>query len=184
MGLALLMALVAEGLHFLAPETGAWKLAGMGIALGAIALAGTEVFQQGLTALRRGRLNINALMAVAVTGAFLIGQWPEAAMVMALYSLAELIEARSVERASISASRPRCARPMASGPSSTRSAWPWAPPCASSPANVSRSTAASPAATARPTSRPSRAKASRWTRGRATRSSPARSISMARWSSK
>jgi Zn2+/Cd2+-exporting ATPase len=99
MGLALLMALVAEGLHFLAPETGAWKLAGMGIALGAIALAGTEVFQQGLTALRRGRLNINALMAVAVTGAFLIGQWPEAAMVMALYSLAELIEARSVERA-------------------------------------------------------------------------------------
>ena len=99
MGLALLMALVAEGLHFLAPETWPWRLAGMGIALAAIALAGTEVFQQGIAALRRGRLNINALMAVAVTGAFLIGQWPEAAMVMALYSLAELIEARSVERA-------------------------------------------------------------------------------------
>ena len=99
MGLALLMALVAEGLHFLAPETWPWKVAGMGVALAAIALAGTEVFQQGLAALRRGQLNINALMAVAVTGAFLIGQWPEAAMVMALYSLAELIEARSVERA-------------------------------------------------------------------------------------
>ncbi|GAO22078.1 heavy metal translocating P-type ATPase [Alicycliphilus sp. B1] len=42
---------------------------------------------------------INALMSVAVAGAFAIGQWPEAAMVMALYSLAELIEARSVERA-------------------------------------------------------------------------------------
>ena len=99
MGLALLMALVAEGLHFVAPETWPWKVTGMGIALAAIALAGTEVFQQGLAALRRGQLNINALMAVAVTGAFLIGQWPEAAMVMALYSLAELIEARSVERA-------------------------------------------------------------------------------------
>jgi len=38
-------------------------------------------------------------MTVAVTGAFLIGQWPEAAMVMALYSIAELIEARSLDRA-------------------------------------------------------------------------------------
>lgn len=47
----------------------------------------------------RRDLNINALMSVAVAGAFVIGQWPEAAMVMALYSLAELIEARSVERA-------------------------------------------------------------------------------------
>jgi Cd2+/Zn2+-exporting ATPase len=49
--------------------------------------------------LRRGQLNMNALMGVAVTGAFLIGQWPEAAMVMALYAIAELIEARSVDRA-------------------------------------------------------------------------------------
>jgi len=38
-------------------------------------------------------------MSVAVTGAFLIGQWPEAAMVMALYAIAELIEARAVDRA-------------------------------------------------------------------------------------
>jgi len=39
------------------------------------------------------------LMTVAVTGAFLIGQWPEAAMVMALYAIAEAIEARAVDRA-------------------------------------------------------------------------------------
>ena len=38
-------------------------------------------------------------MSVAVTGAVLIGQWAEAAMVMALYAIAELIEARAVERA-------------------------------------------------------------------------------------
>jgi Cd2+/Zn2+-exporting ATPase len=49
--------------------------------------------------LRQGRLNINALMTVAVTGAFLIGHWPEAAMVMALYALAEALEARAADRA-------------------------------------------------------------------------------------
>ena len=57
------------------------------------------VYGKGLSALRQGRLNINALMTVAVTGAFLIGQWPEAAMVMALYAIAEAIEARAVDRA-------------------------------------------------------------------------------------
>ncbi|MEY4803313.1 MAG: hypothetical protein RLZZ274_2044, partial [Cyanobacteriota bacterium] len=56
-------------------------------------------FRKGLAALRQGRLNINALMSVAVTGAFLIGRFPEAAMVMALYAVAEAIEARAVERA-------------------------------------------------------------------------------------
>ncbi|MDI4635953.1 cadmium-translocating P-type ATPase [Pelomonas sp. V22] len=96
---ALVVAVVAEGVHFFAPETLPWKLVGMGVAAGAIALAGLAVFQKGLSALFRGQLNINALMSVAIIGAFLIGQWPEAAMVMALYALAELIEARSVERA-------------------------------------------------------------------------------------
>ncbi|CAK8737498.1 Potassium-transporting ATPase ATP-binding subunit [Sodalis praecaptivus] len=44
-------------------------------------------------------MNINALMSIAVTGALLLGQWPEAAMVMVLFTLAELIEARSLDRA-------------------------------------------------------------------------------------
>ena len=57
------------------------------------------MFRKGLAALRQGRLNINALMSVAVTGAFLIGRFPEAAMVMALYAVAEAIEARAVQRA-------------------------------------------------------------------------------------
>ncbi|MFO0037614.1 MAG: heavy metal translocating P-type ATPase, partial [Synechococcaceae cyanobacterium] len=69
------------------------------IAIAAIALAGFSVFRKGLAALRQGRLNINALMSVAVTGAFLIGRFPEAAMVMALYAVAEAIEARAVQRA-------------------------------------------------------------------------------------
>ncbi|WP_298828109.1 heavy metal translocating P-type ATPase [uncultured Piscinibacter sp.] len=96
---ALAVALAAELVHFVAPDTLAWRSAGMAAAALAIALAGSSVFRKGLAALIAGRLNINALMTVAVSGAFLIGEWPEAAMVMALYALAELIEARAVERA-------------------------------------------------------------------------------------
>lgn len=96
---ALGLALAAESIAYAFPATTWIKALGMGIALGAIFLSGFEVYGKGLAALRQGRLNINALMAVAVTGAFLIGQWPEAAMVMALYAIAEAIEARAVDRA-------------------------------------------------------------------------------------
>lgn len=96
---ALVVALLAELINFFAPDMTAWKAVGMGVAAAAIALAGASVFRKGVSSLLRGQLNINALMSVAVAGAFVIGQWPEAAMVMALYSLAELIEARAVDRA-------------------------------------------------------------------------------------
>ncbi len=96
---ALLVAIVAEAVAYVAPETLVWKLLGMGIAGVAIALSGLSVFKKGLAAILRGQLNINALMSVAVAGAFVIGEWPEAAMVMALYAIAELIEARAVDRA-------------------------------------------------------------------------------------
>ena len=99
LGGALLLAIGAEVLGFFAPDTQVWKGAGLALAAAAIWLAGFDVYQKGLTALRHGRLNINALMTVAVTGAFVIGQWPEAAMVMALYAIAEAIEARAVDRA-------------------------------------------------------------------------------------
>lgn len=96
---ALVLAIAAEALAFLFPESWPFKLVGMGLAAAAIGLAGFSVYGKGLAALRNGRLNINALMSVAVTGAFLIGQWPEAAMVMALYAVAEIIEARAADRA-------------------------------------------------------------------------------------
>ncbi|MES2245000.1 MAG: heavy metal translocating P-type ATPase [Pseudomonadota bacterium] len=99
MVLALAFAIGAETLSYLAPETMAWKIGGMAVAGVAIGLAGLETYKKGVEALLRGKLNINALMAVAVTGAFFIGQWPEAAMVMALYAIAELIEAKAVDRA-------------------------------------------------------------------------------------
>jgi Cd2+/Zn2+-exporting ATPase len=96
---ALLLAICAEVIGYFAPETLVWRGAGLAVAAVAIWLAGFDVYKKGLTALRHGRLNINALMTVAVTGAFVIGQWPEAAMVMALYAIAEAIEARAVDRA-------------------------------------------------------------------------------------
>ncbi|HAL39878.1 MAG TPA: heavy metal translocating P-type ATPase [Polaromonas sp.] len=97
--LALLLAAGAELVSFSAPQTLMFSGLGMALAAAAIGLAGFSTYVKGLAALRNGRLNINALMTVAVSGAFLIGQWPEAAMVMALYAIAELIEARSVDRA-------------------------------------------------------------------------------------
>jgi len=96
---SLALAIGAELIGYFAPETTAWRAAGLAVAAVAIWLAGFDVYKKGLSALRLGRLNINALMTVAVTGAFAIGQWPEAAMVMALYAIAEAIEARAVDRA-------------------------------------------------------------------------------------
>jgi Cd2+/Zn2+-exporting ATPase len=96
---ALGLAVAAEGLAFAYADSWPAKALGLALAAVAIALAGFSVYGKGLSALRQGRLNINALMTVAVTGAFLIGQWPEAAMVMALYAIAEAIEARAVDRA-------------------------------------------------------------------------------------
>jgi Cd2+/Zn2+-exporting ATPase len=97
--LALALAFGAESISFLTPHTLPFSGIGMALSAAAIGLAGFSTYVKGLAALRNLRLNINALMTVAVTGAFLIGQWPEAAMVMALYAIAELIEARSVDRA-------------------------------------------------------------------------------------
>jgi Cd2+/Zn2+-exporting ATPase len=69
------------------------------LALTAIASCGLSTYRKGWIAVRHGNLNINALMSIAVTGAVFIGQWPEAAMVMFLFNLAEVIEARSLDRA-------------------------------------------------------------------------------------
>lgn len=102
LAVALVLALLAEGLHLAAPEVSGWawqSAAGMAMAAVAVWLSGLDTYVKGMAALRRGRLNISALMSVAVTGAFLIGEWPEAAMVMALYALAEHIEARAADRA-------------------------------------------------------------------------------------
>ncbi|KQQ53937.1 ATPase P [Pseudomonas sp. Leaf127] len=90
-----LTALGAEVVHFTAgPE---WLV--VVLALVSILSCGLGTYKKGWIALKNFNLNINALMSIAVTGAVLIGQWPEAAMVMFLFTVAELIEARSLDRA-------------------------------------------------------------------------------------
>ncbi|MBF2973716.1 heavy metal translocating P-type ATPase, partial [Pseudomonas aeruginosa] len=90
------MALASEIVEWfgLAPD---WVVAGL--ALLAILGAGLPTYRKGWIALKNRNLNINALMSIAVTGAVLIGQWPEAAMVSVLFAIAELIEAKSLDRA-------------------------------------------------------------------------------------
>ncbi|MEM5458534.1 heavy metal translocating P-type ATPase [Paraburkholderia phytofirmans] len=75
----------------------AWLPAGLAIL--AILSCGLTTYKKGWLAIRNGNLNINALMSIAVTGALILRQWPEAAMVMVLFTIAELIEAKSLDRA-------------------------------------------------------------------------------------
>ena len=88
-------ALAAEVLH-LTNAVPTWAVAL--VALLAICSGGLGTYKKGWIALKNANLNINALMSIAVTGAVLLGQWPEAAMVMFLFTVAELIEARSLNR--------------------------------------------------------------------------------------
>lgn len=95
LALGALAALAAEASHWL-EGADAFTAA---LALLAVLTCGLGTYRKGWLALRHGNLNINALMSIAVTGALLLGQWPEAAMVMVLFTLAERIEAQSLERA-------------------------------------------------------------------------------------
>ena len=89
-------ALAAEVIHFTSAAP-TWVVAI--VALVSILCGGLGTYKKGWIALKNLNLNINALMSIAVTGAVLIGQWPEAAMVMFLFTVAELIEAKSLDRA-------------------------------------------------------------------------------------
>ena len=90
------LALSAEGVALI---LGDHSIGAIVLAAAAIALAGLDTYRKGVIALRHFNLNINALMSVAVTGAAILGQWPEAAMVMVLFAIAEMIEERSLDRA-------------------------------------------------------------------------------------
>nr|WKF57882.1 Cadmium-transporting ATPase [Paraburkholderia busanensis] len=95
--------LALAGVAAIASEAASWLGAPVwvpaGLALLAIVSCGLTTYRKGWLAIRNGNLNINALMSIAVTGALLLRQWPEAAMVMVLFTIAELIEAKSLDRA-------------------------------------------------------------------------------------
>lgn len=60
---------------------------------------GLLVFPAAFGALRKLRLDMNVLMAVAVTGAWIVGEGAEGAAVVFLFALSELLESWSVGRA-------------------------------------------------------------------------------------
>ncbi len=97
LGLGGIAAILAEAIAWTGGTDKSWPV--VALALFAIAVSGTGTYKKGWIALKNFNLNINALMSIAVTGAVLIGQWPEAAMVMVLFTLAEMIEAMSLDRA-------------------------------------------------------------------------------------
>jgi Zn2+/Cd2+-exporting ATPase len=64
-----------------------------------IGCSGLPILKKGWIALKSFTLNINFLMSLAAFGAVAIGQWPEAAVVIFLFALAEVIEELSLNRA-------------------------------------------------------------------------------------
>ena len=95
-GISLAAALVAEMVYWF-HNGNHWSV--VVLAIVAIFTSGLSTYKKGWIALKNRNLNMNALMSIAVTGAMLIGHWPEAAMVMVLFALAEVIEAKSLDRA-------------------------------------------------------------------------------------
>ncbi|QOJ00905.1 MAG: heavy metal translocating P-type ATPase [Phycisphaeraceae bacterium] len=69
------------------------------MAVVSILLGGLPTLKKGWIALKTFTLNINFLMTVAVIGGAFIGAWPEIALVTFLFALAELIEAKALDRA-------------------------------------------------------------------------------------
>ncbi len=95
--------LVLGGVAAISSEVMGWngmpEMVVAAFAILAITICGLTTYKKGWVAIRNGNLNINALMSIAVTGAMVLKQWPEAAMVMVLFSIAEVIEAKSLDRA-------------------------------------------------------------------------------------
>jgi len=64
----------------------------------AIVAGGTLVARRAFVSLKARMLDMNVLMSIAVVGAGAIGEWLEAAMVVFLFSVGGLLEARSLAR--------------------------------------------------------------------------------------
>src|SRR5574338_93361 len=99
------LVMAVSGTAALAAEVLAWSgfeetsPAVVVLALLSIATGGLGTLRKGWIALKTFTLNMNFLMSVAMLGAAAIGEWPEAAVVIFLFALAELIETLSLERA-------------------------------------------------------------------------------------
>ncbi|WP_411960272.1 heavy metal translocating P-type ATPase [Pseudomonas mandelii] len=113
-----LAAIAAEVIAWTTGQEGSWPV--MVLAALSILSAGLPTLKKGWIAIKNFTLNIYFLMSLAVVGALVIGKWPEAAMVVFLFAIAEAIEALSLERArnaikSLTALAPETAEVMIDG---------------------------------------------------------------------
>jgi Cd2+/Zn2+-exporting ATPase len=90
---------VALGTGLLLQFMGVQPLVARLFLLTATVSGGWYVARRAWQALRHGQLEMNTLMGIAAVGASLIGEWAEAGSAMFLFSLAQLLEARSMDRA-------------------------------------------------------------------------------------
>ncbi len=85
------------------PDVAGWlRVRGDGpglVLLASAVVGGWNFFPKALRGVRRGHLDMNFLMTVAIIGALGIGEPIEAAAIAALFSFAELLEAAAVTRA-------------------------------------------------------------------------------------
>ena len=81
-------------LQFFGARVPAWPLLAASVALGSVTTA-----RRALASVRARHLDIHVLMIVAVIGAVILGEWSEAASVVFLFALAQLLEAGAMERA-------------------------------------------------------------------------------------
>ena len=65
----------------------------------AMLVGGYATIRRGLRALARFRFDMNGMMTGAVTGAALIGQWEEGAVVAFLYAVSNWLEGYTMDRA-------------------------------------------------------------------------------------
>ncbi|HEX6133468.1 MAG TPA: heavy metal translocating P-type ATPase [Longimicrobiales bacterium] len=79
----------------------ALELSGPGnlLAVGAMIAGGWTIVPRGVRAALNGALDMNFLMSLAALGALVIGEYEEAASALFLFAVAQLLEARSMERA-------------------------------------------------------------------------------------
>ncbi|MGL6047572.1 MAG: hypothetical protein ACRC02_14035, partial [Vogesella sp.] len=91
--LAGLLAAAAEGVVLAGASDSAWWVAALAIA--SMLAGGRSTARKGWYALKLRTLNIYFLMSLAVVGAMVLQQWPEAAMVLFLFALSEKLEAMS-----------------------------------------------------------------------------------------
>ena len=109
LGAALVLAFAAELIPDFAPAGGsvltvfghgfsAPDLIGLLLAVISVALSGVSTFRRGLISFFHFKFNMSALMALAVIGAILTGNWAEGAMVMALFEISEGIEQLCLEK--------------------------------------------------------------------------------------